>query len=120
MRLKLRRISTLLGAENIRSSNCGKTGCGELGHSHIVAPTGTVTDQQLSRCVSAHDHANVAVVGIKSQIPRLGLALRDIGAVSMLRTGAAAVAYDITQAVVEGPIHKPGAVKAEGTVGPGG
>ena len=79
-----------------------------------------MADKQLSRRISAYNDTNVAVIRIKGQIPRLGLTLSNIGTVGVLRTGAAAVAYDVAQTVIEGPVHKAGTVQAEGAIGPGG
>ena len=78
-----------------------------------------MADQQFSGLVPDHDDPDVAVVRVKSQVPRLGLGLGNVGAVAVLHDYATAVAYDIALAVVEYPIHKAGAVKAKRPVSTG-
>ena len=117
--LNLRRISTLSRVENIRPSYNGKAGRAKLGYDNIVLSAGTMANQQLSGLVPAHNDPDVAVVRVESQVPRLGLGLGNIGAVAVLHDYAPAVAYDIALAVVEYPIHKAGAVKAERPVSAG-
>ena len=95
MRLKLRHISTLSRAKNIRPSYNGKAGRAKLGYDNIVLSAGTMANQQLSGLVLAHNDPDVAVVRVESQVPRLGLGLGNIGAVAVLHDYATAVAYDI-------------------------
>ena len=120
MRLKLRHFSTLLRVKNIRPAHSGKTGRGELGNHDVVLSAGTMADQQLSGLVPAHHVPDVAVVRVKSQVPRLGLGLGNVGAVAVLHDNAASMADDIAQAVVEHPIDKTGTVQTEGAVRAGG
>ena len=120
MRLKLRHISTLLRVKNIRPAHSGKTGHEELGNHDVVLSAGTMADQQFSGLVPDHDDPDVAVVRVKSQVPRLGLGLGNVGAVAVLHDNAPAVTDDIAQAVVEHPIDKTGTVQTEGAVRAGG
>ena len=120
MRLKLRHISTLSWAKNIRPSYNGKAGRAKLGYDNIVLSAGTMANQQLSGLVPAHNDPDVAVVRVESQVPRLGLGLGNVGAVAVLHDNAPAVTDDIAQAVVEHPIDKTGTVQTEGAVRTGG
>ena len=61
MRLKLRHISTLSRAKNIRPSYNGKAGRAKLGYDNIVLSAGTMANQQLSGLVPAHNDPDMAV-----------------------------------------------------------
>lgn len=106
----------MLGVENIRPANGGKTRCGKLSDNNIIPPAGTVTDQQLPGRVSAYDDTDMTIIRVKCQVSRLGLGLGDVGAIGMLSAGTPTVTYDIALAVVECPIDEAGTVKPERAV----
>ena len=106
--LKLRHISTLSRAKNIRPSYNGKAGRAKLGYDNIVLSAGTMANQQLSGLVPAHNDPDMAVVRVKGQVSRLDLGLGNIGAVAVLHDYATAVAYDIAlSSVIYSPLELP-------------
>ena len=90
------------------------------GNDHIVVAAGTVDNKDIAFLIPPGHDTHVLVIRIKGQVADLCIVPGYVGTVCVLHRGSATMPDDVTQSIVEHPIHIARAVHPVGAIGSAG